>query len=293
MADQLILPSGDIVKKSNALCRARWSIESVWEPRLVALLASKIRAKDKDFQVYKIHVSEILQHGGGRDYKEIETVVDRVMSRVLTIYTETGWKKRHVFSSCDFDSGTGILELGFHPDLKPHYLELQKNFAQYDLLEFLMLPSIYSQRIFEILKSYNGLPETTLKLAELHEMLNVPDSLKKDFAQFRRRVLEKAHKDICKTSQSMKYEWEPVKQGKAVIAIRFIFNKKAVAQIEDRKRSKEIARRSKNNNECFKEALACATSKAAKGCARKDKSADVCAVCGQFNMLNLNLTKRV
>ena len=38
---QLPLP-GEIVKKSNALARARWSADSVWEPRLVALLASKL-----------------------------------------------------------------------------------------------------------------------------------------------------------------------------------------------------------------------------------------------------------
>lgn len=292
MADQLVLPTGEIVKKSNALCRARWTVESVWEPRLVALLASKVRVEDKDFQVYEIHVSEILQRHSGQDYKDIEAVVDKVMSRVLTVYDDKGWTKYNVFSRCRFRRDDGMLELGFHPDLKPHYLELQKNFAQYDLLEFLMLPSIYSQRIFEILKSYNDLPETTIKLEELHEILDVPDSLKKDFAQFRRRVLEKAHKDICKISPSLKYEWEPVKKGKAVIAIRFILNKNAVSQIEDKKKSKEIARRQKNNNELFKEAYACAQGKKKKGgCAEKTNGKDVCAVCAKLNMLNL--TKEV
>lgn len=283
MADQLVLPTGEIVKKSNALCRARWGVESIWEPRLVALLASKVRIEDKDFHVYEIHVSEILQRDGGHDYKEIEAVVDKVMSRVLTVYDDAGWTKYNVFSRCRFRRADGMLELGFHPDLKPHYLELQRNFAQYDLLEFLMLPSIYSQRIFEILKSYNDLPETTLKLDELHEMLYTPESFRKDFRNFRVRVLEKAHKDISKTS--LRYEWEPVKKGRAVIAIRFIFNKKAVAQIEDQKKSKEIARRQKNNNELFKEAFACAQSKKEKGgCAEKTKGKDVCAVCARLNM---------
>ena len=291
MADQLVLPTGEIVKKSNALCRARWSIESVWEPRLVALLASKIHVEDKDFHVYEVHVSEILQRHSGQDYKDIENVVDKVMSRVLTVYDDDGWIKYNVFHRCRFRRADGMLELCFHPDLKPHYLELQRNFAQYDLMEFLMLPSIYSQRIFEILKSYSNLTEITLDLKELHEMLYTPESFRKDFRNFRIRVLEKAQKDISKTS--LKYEWEPVKKGKAVIAVRFIFNKKAVAQIENKKKSKEIAQRQKNNNERFKEALACATKKkaAAQGCARKDKTADVCAVCSQFNMLNL--TKEV
>ena len=244
------------------------------------------RVEDKDFHVYEIHVSEILQRDGGHDYKEIEAVVDKVMSRVLTVYDDDGWTKYNVFSRCRFRRSDGMLELGFHPDLKSHYLELQRNFAQYDLLEFLMLPSIYSQRIFEILKSYNDLPEVTLKLSELHEMLDVPESLRGDFAQFRRRVLEKAHKDICETS--LKYDWEPIKRGKSVIAVRFIFNKYAVAQIENKKKSKEVARRQKKNNDLFREALACAQGKKAKGgCVRKTQPSDVCAVCGQLNMLSL------
>ena len=56
---QLPLP-GEIVKKSNALARARWSAESVWEPRLVALLASKVRADDTDFHVYEVPVTELM-----------------------------------------------------------------------------------------------------------------------------------------------------------------------------------------------------------------------------------------
>ena len=293
MADQLILPSGDVVKKSNALCRARWTVESIWEPRLVALLASKVRTTDKDFQTYEIHVSEILQRDGGNDYKEIEAVVDRVMSRVLTVYDDAGWTKYNVFARCRFRRADGMLELGFHPDLKQHYLQLQKNFAQYDLLEFLMLPSIYSQRIFEILKSYNDLPEVTLNLKELQEMMDVPDSLKKDFAQFRRRVLEKAHKDICNTSPNLSYEWEPVKKGRAVIAIRFIFNKKAVAKVAEQKKSKEIARRTKNNNVLFRQAMWCAQGKGEKGCVKKTQPSDVCDVCQKLKMLSSFAVKPV
>ena len=139
---QLPLP-GELVKKSNALARARWSAESVWEPRLVALLASKVRAEDTDFQVYEIHVSELLQKAhSGRDYQEIESVVDKVMSRVLTIRDDKGWTKYNVFSRCRFRRDEGILELGFHPDLKQHYLQLQKNFVKYNLMEFLLLHTL-------------------------------------------------------------------------------------------------------------------------------------------------------
>ena len=77
----------EIVKKSNALIRAQWTIESVLEPRIVAVLASKVRINDEDFKVYKIPAIEILGNAaGGRDYKEIVKVIRSIMSRVITIY---------------------------------------------------------------------------------------------------------------------------------------------------------------------------------------------------------------
>ena len=280
---QLILP-GDVVKKSNALARARWSAESVWEPRLVALLASKVRADDTDFHVYEIPVSEILRNSGGRDYREMEAAVDKVMSRVLTIRDAKGWTKYNVFSRCRYRRDEGILELGFHPDLRPHYLNLQKHFAQYNLLEYLMLPGIYSQRLFEILKSWSDQPEATLAIDELHEMLDTPDSLRANFKDFRRRVLEKAHADIHQHT-TLSYEWEPVKKGRRIVAVRFFFDKRRFAVKEEKARvAREKEHAAKNKN--FLTAVECAREKALVegSCTKANNKRAVCAMCKENNI---------
>lgn len=280
---QLILP-GDIVKKSNALARARWSAESVWEPRLVALLASKVRADDTDFHVYEIPVSEILRGSGGRDYREVEAVVDKVMSRVLTIRDPKGWTKYNVFSRCRYRRDEGILELGFHPDLRPHYLNLQKQFAQYNLLEYLMLPSIYSQRLFEVLKSWADKPEVTLAIDELHEMLDTPESLRANFKDFRRRVLEKAHADIHKNT-SLGFEWEPVKKGRAIMAVRFYFGGKRFALKDERAKAAK-AKENTARNTAFLDAIQCAKEKVlVEGtCTKADNKRKICAMCKEHNI---------
>ena len=79
-------------------------------------------------------------------------------------------------------------------------------------MEFLLLPSIYSQRIYEFLKSWDDKPETIISVLDLHEMLNTPNSFRANFTEFRRWVLEKAHKDISKYTKLI-YEWEPIKKG--------------------------------------------------------------------------------
>lgn len=221
---QLMLP-GKTVKKSNALARARWSPDSIWEPRLVAMLASQIKSGDTDFQTYEIRLVDLLgKDPGGKGYQEFEKVIDKVMSRVITLRNDDDWKKYTMFSSCEYISKKGILKIGFHPDLKEHYLQLNQ-YIKYNLIEFMLLPSIYSQRLFEFLKSWDDRKETIIELKELHEMLDSPKSFKESYKDFRRFVLEKAHKDILKFT-NIYYSWEPIKRGRAVYAIKFIFGKK-------------------------------------------------------------------
>lgn len=62
----------------------------------------------------------------------------------------------------------------------------------------------------------------TVSVIELHEMLDTPESFRTNFKELRRWVLEKAHKDIVGKTQ-LYYEWEPIKRGRAIIAVRFIF----------------------------------------------------------------------
>ena len=132
------------VRKSNALARARWSPDSIWEPRLIAILASKINANDTYLQTYDIPIVEIIgKNPGGKDYlqfeKAIEKAVDKVMSRVITIRNNNDWDKYPLFSSCKYRSKKGILTIGIHHELKEHFLQL-KQYIKYNLTEFMLLP---------------------------------------------------------------------------------------------------------------------------------------------------------
>jgi len=267
---QLVIP-GPIVKKSNALARASWSVKSVYEPRLVALVASRVRADDQDFQDYEIPLSELLgSSGDGRTRQLLVEVVEGLLGRVLTLPRPNGWAKCNVFSWCEYDAKAGCIRARFDPGLKEHYLNLQSHFTQYSLMEFLLLPSTYSQRLFEVLKSWASLPEAVIDLSDLFQMLDVPSSLRANFKDFRRRVLEKAHKDI--TSQTgLRYQWEPIKQGRAVAAIRFTFGARTV-QASDKKNQ---AKRTKDN-ELLKKAVSCFQSSGPSCTPKKTKQCELC-----------------
>ena len=272
------------MSKSNAIARARWQPESIWEPRIVALVASKVRESDEDFQTYKIPVAELLgvsdENLAGKQYQDISRSIAHLGKATIRIegIKPRNFRQYNIFAMCGYEDG--CLIAGFHPDLKPHFLNLKAQFTAYNLFEYLTLPSAYSQRIFEFLKSWSNAPEVVVSVAELHEMLNTPESFRKDFRQFRTRVLEKAHKDIL-AHTSLRFEWEQVKTGRSVEAVRFMFapGRKAIAEAEKKKAKEEKQRRLAN--ERMLRALACAKEKKGE-CTTKDNKPIVCKACDYF-----------
>jgi plasmid replication initiation protein len=99
-----------------------------------------------------------------------------------------------------------------------------------------------------------------IAISDLHEELDVPESLRKDFAGFRRRVLEQAHKDITiREKSSLWFDWEPIKSGRngKVIAIHFVLNPLQARELKKNQKPEVqgenfvVAQLQKQSNSCF------------------------------------------
>ena len=279
---QLPLP-GTIVKKSNAIARAQWQPQSIWEPRIVALVASKVRESDEDFQTYRIPVTELTGMSDedlrGNQYRDIERSIAHLGKATIRIEGKKprSFRQYGIFSMCGYEDGCLIAR--FDPDLKPHFLNLKAQFTAYNLFEYLTLPSTYSQRIFEFLKSWANVPEVIISVVELNEMLNTPPSFRKDFKAFRIRVLEKSHKDIHEKT-SLRFEWEPIKVGKSVEKIRFIFGDRRALSEKVKEDAKEKKRQRLADQRLLR-AIDCAKKKNGV-CSAADNVRIVCRVCSEF-----------
>jgi len=104
-------------------------------------------------------------------------------------------------------------------------------------------------------------------------MLNAPESMRR-YQDFKRFVLEKAHKDISKHT-TVRYEWEPIKKGKAVVAIRFIFSGGKKSIVAKEKKAVSDHKTNQENNKKFKEAVKCHQS----GECNFKTTSKTCAIC--------------
>lgn len=251
---QLTFP-GEIVKKRNELVRCKINISSLGGSRILANLIACVHHGDTQFKdTYRVPVKDFMSDLGGRSYSEIKAICRELAKATAEIEEPDPDGPHPIFRIYTFFSSItyrkGIIEARFNQEMRPFLLDLRRCFTQYNLMEYLTLPSFYSQRIFEILKSWSNAPEVILSVAELHRLLDTPASFRTDFKSFRVRVLEKAYKDIIEKT-TMCYEWEPIKRGRSVISVRFIFSKIKSMNIKDQKMDDKKKKQSDRNNYIF------------------------------------------
>lgn len=216
-----------VVKKSNELVRTQLSVEN-------NALANKIfvtlirHIDEKSFPSVSFSVNELIDENakGGAEYKKLKKAAEVLMkARIDSLeYDQTGkevgFHMFNLFGSCKY--AKGAITAKFNPDLESHLLYLKKYFTPLNYFELIELSSFYSQRLYELLKSWeNPGGFTEIHLDALYDLISYPKDLRDNFASVRRYALEQAEKDINKKT-GLRFRWEPIKEGRKVVAIRFI-----------------------------------------------------------------------
>lgn len=282
---QLTLP-GQIVKKHNELIRSKINVNSQTAGKILACLVACIRQNDIQFkELYSLNIKEYLSDEGAQRKYIREACRELATATVETEYPDPDNPDDFIFHVMPFFTSIkyrkGNVQAKFNPEMSGFLLELKACFTQYNLLDYLKLPSSYSQRIFELLMSWKYQPEVILTVADLHKILDTPVSFRADFKAFRVRVLEKAQKDIQKHT-TLRFEWEQIKAGRSVKAIRFLFapRRKALAEAEIKKAKEE--KRQRLEDERWKRAYNCALDKAGN-CAKQNNKPIICKMCLKLN----------
>lgn len=216
----------NLVKESNAIARAQLNppAESVWEERIIAQIVAYNRTSDTEFPETAFMLGQLFDSKkkiSGAKFQQISKAVKRLASTTYTVYkSRDKYTVYPIFAYIDYDHG--IISGQLNPKLKPYYLQLRREFSLRSLPDFRSLSSIYSQQIYRFLASFQALDATEIPIERLYFVTTAPESFRANFKDFRRYVLERAEKEINSKTE-LKFRWEPIKQGRKVTAVRFIF----------------------------------------------------------------------
>jgi plasmid replication initiation protein len=121
-----------------------------------------------------------------------------------------------------YAKGEGTVEVRWHPDLVPFLFGLRTEFTTYKLRHAAAFRSVYSWRLFECLKSWQGAGRYAPTIEEFQDVMDASPTYRANFKALRERVIEPAVKEL-REKNGLLVKWSPVLSGRKVTALRFEF----------------------------------------------------------------------
>ncbi|MCP1161353.1 replication initiation protein [Bacillus infantis] len=222
------IDSKDWITKSNTIIESQYKL-TLQEQRILLITASKVQPSDEDFKPYKFRVTDLVDKIGISSqtsmYSYIKSVVKGLQGKTVEFKKDNktivaNWLVTSIYAE---QEGTVILK--FNPDLKEFFLQLKERFTSYQLENVIQLNSVYSIRIYELLKQYESLRKRTFTIEELREKLGIEKSKYKQYGHLKDRVINAAKQELAEKTD-ISFTFQEVKKGRKVTGIIFQINSK-------------------------------------------------------------------
>ena len=227
------------VTQSNILIESRYRL-LLSETKLFLWMLKEVQPSDKDFKTYRIYMKDFIDGTEAKNtaiYSRAKAITKRFLSKVLEL--EEGNLQVHFMSMVRYYPREAYIDFRFDPALKPHLIQLQKQFTTYDVSNVINCKYSHSIRIYQLLKSFEGLKRRIVLVKDLRHMLML-ESEYEQWHDFKRFVLDRAMKDFKKHSD-IYFEYTTKKRGRSVYLITFTIHKQRQQRLFDQPPSPTLA----------------------------------------------------
>ena len=220
----------NVVAQSNALINSHYKQSyTIQEQRTVLWVISEIHKEDyfngiyenKTISISSQKYAELMGISVKNVYRDAKKIGENLMSKVLKIETDKGWKMFHWFSSMEYIKTESVIEVVVSSKIIPYIIELKGNFTKFRLDNILFLKSSYAIKMYQILAQYKSLGMRVIEVDELRSILGI-ESLKayQLYNKIKSKILEVSKKEINKNTD-LTISYEEIKKGRKVGSIKF------------------------------------------------------------------------
>jgi plasmid replication initiation protein len=231
------------------------------------MLLAQIKPNDEDFKGYRIAVLDFAKIAGIRPdniYERLEATAQGLLSRTIKIKNGKSFLMANWLSSAEYRHGSGYIEICFDPKLKPYLLQLQDHFTRLEVDKVLHFKSVYSVRLYELLKKEAQIVEKyqnkkhfekEFSYIELREAFGIEKKEYKLFANFKKKTIEPAVTEIYDKTELNISDVKYGKTGRAVSKITFVVDIRSKAEGDVRAVQMQIEEPKDNKKETIKQRL--------------------------------------
>jgi plasmid replication initiation protein len=156
-------------------------------------------------------------------YVALKKAVNKLLKTDVTVPEKgtTSYWRINVCSQAKYVKDEGKIEIQFTDSIMPYLKQVKERFMVYNLSDISNFKSIYATRLFELLQEFKETGWMEKSLEQLRHAFSVGKKYN-NYGHFKSRTIVPACEEINK-NYHMKIRFEEIKEGKSVVAIRFIF----------------------------------------------------------------------
>ena len=198
-----------------------------------------IKKPIKEIEPFRVPIKDFTEWLGFKDpnYAAFKTTIKKLMQKVIEIQQQDGsWELFHWFAKSSYIAKEGIAEIKVSPELYPYLLNLENNFTTTKLNVLLSFNSVYSSRLYQLVKKWEKIGSWKVEVEELKNLLGVPivKEVKgkkvfrlAQYGHFKQRALDVALKEI-NTHSEFDVTMTEHKTVRKITSLSFIIKKKKI-----------------------------------------------------------------
>lgn len=222
----------DLVVKSNRLIEASYRL-TLNEQRIILYSICQCRDEQKGLLpnlpviiTADTFAKQFPSIGRGNVYQQLKDAMDALYDRSVTIHDidpVSGYprvKKTRWISEAAYVDGAGNVQVIFTQEVIKYITRLEAEFTSYQLEKVGKMTSAHAVRVYELLSQHRDIGNRILNLVWLRETLGVEPGEYKLTADFIRKVIEVAVKQINDHSD-LNVSYKSIKTGRAITDFSF------------------------------------------------------------------------
>ena len=168
-------------------------------------------------------------------YKVLRKAVDKLMTTNLKVERQQSLElwKINVCSMAKYNKNEGRIIIKFTDDIMPYLAQVRKKFVLYNLKEISNFGSLYTTRLYELIQGFKETGWILKSVEQLREIFTVGEKFKA-YKDLKRHTFSHACQEI-NDNYDMDLRFEEIKEGRKVVAVKFLFKKTLVHKVTNRK----------------------------------------------------------
>ena len=139
----------------------------------------------------------------------------------------------NVCSMAKYNKKEGYITIEFTDRIMPYLSQVRQKFVLYNLKEIANFGSLYTTRLYELIQGFKETGYMIKSVDKLREVFAVGNGFNR-YNDFKRYTFDHACKEI-NNNHELNLGYEEIKEGRKVIAVKFVFKKTRIHKVTNQK----------------------------------------------------------